>query len=79
VTVRRFEGKKVIVTGAGQGIGRAIAERFAAEAADVMLIGPDRAVRLGRGELLREPAGIFHVIVGVLVGDGRHLDQLGAG
>jgi len=39
VTARRFEGKNVIVTGAGQGIGRAIANRFASEGADVMLIG----------------------------------------
>jgi NAD(P)-dependent dehydrogenase (short-subunit alcohol dehydrogenase family) len=39
MSTRRFEGKNVIVTGAGQGIGRAIAGRFAAERADVMLIG----------------------------------------
>jgi NAD(P)-dependent dehydrogenase (short-subunit alcohol dehydrogenase family) len=35
----RFDGKGVIVTGAGRGIGQATAQRFASEGADVMLIG----------------------------------------
>src|SRR3954454_9756940 len=36
---QRFAGKHVIVTGPGKDIGRATARRFAAEGADVMLVG----------------------------------------
>lgn len=36
---RRFEGKTAIVTGAGRGIGEAIAERLADEGAEVLVVG----------------------------------------
>ena len=36
--VERFEGKVVLVTGAGSGIGRASAQRFYAEGANVFLV-----------------------------------------
>ena len=44
----------------------------------VPLVGPDGAVGLGLGERLGQPLRIVHVVVGVLVGQRRHLDELGA-
>lgn len=39
----RLEGKRAIITGAAQGIGKAIAERFAAEGAELLLADIDGA------------------------------------
>ena len=44
----------------------------------VELVGPDRAVLFGLRQLLGEPAGELHVIVGIGIGHRRHFDQLGA-
>jgi hypothetical protein len=43
----------------------------------VELVGPDRAVGIGCGDLFCQPSRQPHVIVGIAVGCGRHLDQFG--
>ncbi|MER5177226.1 1,6-dihydroxycyclohexa-2,4-diene-1-carboxylate dehydrogenase [Streptomyces sp. NPDC002896] len=51
VQVDRFAGKKVVVTGAAQGIGRTVARRLAAESADVVLIDRAETVREAADDL----------------------------
>jgi NAD(P)-dependent dehydrogenase (short-subunit alcohol dehydrogenase family) len=53
----RFDGKGVIVTGAGQGIGQATAQRFASEGADVMLVGRRQLPLEETAELIRGEGG----------------------
>jgi len=66
VTIKRFEGRSAVVTGAARGIGLAIAERLAAEGARVLLSDIDPGVaeaaeRLGQPHALcdvSDPAAI---------------------
>jgi NAD(P)-dependent dehydrogenase (short-subunit alcohol dehydrogenase family) len=71
----RFTGKRVLVTGGGRGIGRAIVERFAAEEAEVVLADIDLALAESVVELLRYKG--FSVEARALdVGDPAAFDAL---
>jgi NAD(P)-dependent dehydrogenase (short-subunit alcohol dehydrogenase family) len=74
-TPKRFIGKTVIVTGAGHGIGRAIAERFALEGASVVVndINLERAE--GVAAAINSGGGI--AIAGLAdVGDKSQVDAM---
>jgi NAD(P)-dependent dehydrogenase (short-subunit alcohol dehydrogenase family) len=64
MTTARFAGKVVVVTGAGHGIGRACADRFAAEgAADVVVVDIDERGAEESARLIRERGGRARAVV----------------
>jgi 3-oxoacyl-[acyl-carrier protein] reductase len=75
------ERKRVVVTGGSRGLGRAIAERFAADGSEVIITGRDERALRAAAERLRavpyrcdhtEPADVQALAVAV----GDHLDVL---
>lgn len=63
--MRRFEGKGVVVTGGGRGIGKATVTRFAAEGATVVLTDRDgEAARAAAQEISRDIGATIYPFVG---------------
>jgi NAD(P)-dependent dehydrogenase (short-subunit alcohol dehydrogenase family) len=60
----RFEGKGVVVTGAAQGIGRAVARAFAAEGAGVVMLDNEGDVLEATAEAIHKTGARVEAIVG---------------
>lgn len=80
--MRAFEGKTVMVTGGGTGIGLAVAGRFASEGASVIILGRRRSPLEEAAASLREAArkagcgGTVRVFDGVDVADGAAVSAM---
>ena len=61
--MKRLEGRRAVVTGAGSGIGRASALRFAEEGARVLVVGRRRENSEETVELVRAAGGVAEAIV----------------
>jgi NAD(P)-dependent dehydrogenase (short-subunit alcohol dehydrogenase family) len=61
---QRLAGKTALITGAGNGIGRAIAQRFASEGAHVVSMDTDAAGNDGTASLIRDAGGSCETVCG---------------
>jgi NAD(P)-dependent dehydrogenase (short-subunit alcohol dehydrogenase family) len=72
--MRRLDGKRAIITGAGSGIGRASALRFAAEGAKVLVVGRTKSSLDETVTLVRDAGGVAETFVA----DAAQEDQVAA-
>ncbi|MDI7864423.1 SDR family oxidoreductase [Rhizobiaceae bacterium n13] len=70
-----FEGKVAIVTGAGSGIGAAIAKKLASEGAEVVIADLDTAAAQGVAAEIRDEGGLAHDHT-VDVGDAAAVERM---
>lgn len=72
--MRRFEDEVVLVTGASRGIGRATAERFAAEGASLVLLGNNgEELHAAAGEMTARGSRVLPLVADVSV--PRQVDE----
>lgn len=71
-----LRGKTVLITGAGRGIGRAIAERFASEGANLFLVLRDAAQGEVLAQHLRQAHGITCQVLACDVSDAASVKGL---
>jgi 2-keto-3-deoxy-L-fuconate dehydrogenase len=69
----RLDGKNAVVTGAGSGIGRAIAELFAAQGAAVVIVDRDKESGRVTVDAIREAGGRAELAVVDVVDEGAVL------
>lgn len=73
----RLAGRVALVTGASRGIGRAIAERLAAEGAEVVLVGRTQGALEEVDDVIRAGGGRASLVPGDLT-DFAIIDRMGA-
>ena len=73
----RFEDKIVVITGAGHGIGRATALRFAREGASVVVVDIDESRAAETAGLISEEGGVVQTVA-VDVSDEQAVAELGS-